>query len=55
MMKVMAMYSTVEMISDSRMPRGSVLFGLMVSSAEEETASNPMKLKNTIEAAGTMP
>lgn len=31
------------------------LFGLMVSSAEEETASKPMKLKNTIDAAGTMP
>jgi len=37
------------------MPRGSVLFGLMVSSAEEDTASNPMKLKNTMDAAGTMP
>ena len=37
------------------MPRGSVLFGLMVSSAEEDTASKPMKLKNTMDAAGTMP
>ena len=43
------------MASESRIPRGSVLFGLTVSSAEEETASKPMKLKNTIDAAGTMP
>ena len=55
MMSVMMMYSTVDTASEIRMPRGSVLFGLMVSSAEEETASKPMKLKNTIDAAGTMP
>ena len=55
MIRVMMMYRTVETARDSRMPRGSVLFGLMVSSAEEDTASKPMKLKNTMEAAGTMP
>ena len=55
MIRVMMMYRTVETARDSRMPRGSVLFGSMVSSAEEDTASNPMKLKNTMDAAGTMP
>jgi len=51
----MTMYSTVETAREMRMPRGSVLFGLTVSSADEDTASKPMKLKNTIDAAGTMP
>ena len=31
---VMMMYSTVDTANEIRMPRGSVLFGLMVSSAE---------------------
>ena len=55
MISVMMTYSTVEMISEYRMPRGRVLFGSTVSSADEDTASKPMKLKNTIEAAGMMP
>ena len=55
MMSVITMYRIVEMTSEYRMPRGSVLFGLTVSSADDDTASKPMKLKNTIDAAGTMP
>lgn len=55
MINVMMMYKIVEITSESKMPLGSVLLGLIVSSALDETASKPMNEKKTIEAAGMIP
>ncbi|SKY04298.1 Uncharacterised protein [Mycobacteroides abscessus subsp. abscessus] len=41
--------------NDPRMPRGTSLRGLRVSSAVVATTSNPMNAKNTIDAAASTP
>ena len=51
----MQKYRIVEIISESRIPRGKVLLGLIVSSALDETESKPINEKKTIEAPGIIP
>src|SRR5664279_2356626 len=48
-------YSTVTMTSEPMMARGRSFFGLRVSSAAVATMSNPMKAKNTSDAAVSTP
>src|SRR5437763_16507592 len=48
-------YSTVQMTSEPRMPIGMSRFGFLASCAAVDTASNPMKAKNTTPAAPRMP
>ena len=48
-------YRTVQMTSEPRMPIGMSRFGFLASCAAVDTASNPMKAKNTTPAAPRMP
>src|SRR6195952_1732021 len=48
-------YNTVTMASDPKIPRGRSLAGFLVSSAAVATMSNPMKAKNTRDAAASTP